>query len=180
MFVLGVVFEAGLALVAFGLAWLFGLSLMEHAWFSTRDLIMGLAATAPPFLFLLYSETSGWSPLVEMRELTRRRLLPVLRPLAIWQLAVIAVLAGAGEELLFRGVWQTQLVGWCGVSPGIALAGVSFGLAHCVSRGYAIFATGAGIYLGVIYHLSGNLLAPAVCHALYDLLALLYLLRIRR
>ena len=134
----------------------------------------------PPFLFLLYAESSRWPVLVEVRELTERVLLPILRPLAIWQLVVIAGLAGVGEELLFRGVLQTQLVSWCGAPVGIGLAGLVFGLVHWVSRSYAIFAAGAGVYLGVMFYLSGNLVAPIVCHALYDLLALLYLLRLRR
>jgi membrane protease YdiL (CAAX protease family) len=61
----------------------------------------------------------------------------------------------------------------------LALAGASvlFGVGHWLSWSYAVLATMIGAYLGVVFLLSGNLLAPIVAHAAYDVVALFVLAR---
>jgi membrane protease YdiL (CAAX protease family) len=63
------------------------------------------------------------------------------------------------------------------VAPAVALASAVFGLLHAITPTYAILATVMGAYLGVVWIASGNLLAPIVAHALYDFVALVWLLR---
>jgi membrane protease YdiL (CAAX protease family) len=93
-------------------------------------------------------------------------------------LAVISALAGLGEEMLFRGVVQTLIERASG-SPWLAVAAASvlFGLAHPITRTYAVLAALIGVYLGWLFLANGNLLVPIVAHAAYDFVALVYLLR---
>ncbi|MCG8584479.1 MAG: CPBP family intramembrane metalloprotease, partial [Pirellulales bacterium] len=98
----------------------------------------------------------------------------------LWHFAVISVLAGLGEELLFRALLQSALIDWLGVWPGILVAGLLFGLAHPLSRTYIVVAAAIGIYLGWLFAATSNLLVPIIAHALYDFIALVYLSRTKR
>jgi uncharacterized protein len=94
-------------------------------------------------------------------------------------LALIAVLAGLGEETLFRGVLQPWLAGLVSPWPAVLLAAVLFGAMHPVSPMYAVLAGLAGAYFGALLVLTGNLLAPIIAHAGYDFVALLVLARLK-
>ena len=93
----------------------------------------------------------------------------------------MALLAGVGEEALFRGVIQPALAAhlpaWAAIAHRHRLL---FGLAHWVTPTYAILAGIVGAYLGwLLLRLSGNLLVPIVAHALYDVVALAVLASLR-
>src|SRR5262249_40898930 len=92
-------------------------------------------------------------------------------------LAVISLVAGFGEEMLFRGVMQGVLGRWLGAGYGLTIAAVAFGLLHLITPTYALLATLCGVYFGGLILLTENLLVVIVPHALYDFLALLYLVR---
>ena len=94
---------------------------------------------------------------------------------SVAQLAMVALLAGVGEELLFRGVLQTKLITWTTPLIGLALASFFFGLAHALSKMYFAFAVAVGAFLGWLALYNHDLIAPMVAHALYDFVALLYL-----
>jgi hypothetical protein len=85
--------------------------------------------------------------------------------------------------MLFRGVIQNaiadQFVDPVGVAAGWIAASLLFGLLHWVTLSYAVLATLIGLYLGGLWIVTGNLLVPAVVHALYDFWALVYLVRFR-
>jgi hypothetical protein len=91
----------------------------------------------------------------------------------------ISLMAGIGEEALFRGVIQTALAGRLPVWSAIAITAVLFGVVHWATAIYALLAGLIGAYLGLLYHLTDNLLAPIVTHALYDLAALSALARMK-
>lgn len=93
---------------------------------------------------------------------------------------VLAVLAGLGEELLFRGVIQTALVQSTSPTIGVVLASLLFGLVHWVTFAYFLLAAAMGLYLGLLYHLTGNLMVVVLVHSLYDWAAILYYLRRRQ
>lgn len=90
-----------------------------------------------------------------------------------YDLAYISLLAGVSEEVMFRGVIQTWIGGW-NPTVGLVVSSVLFGLAHCVTVTYAILAGLLGLYLGVLFTITGepNLVPPILCHALYDFVAL--------
>ena len=51
---------------------------------------------------------------------------------------------------------------------------------HSVTLTYALLAACIGLYLGAIWLATGNLLVPITSHALYDFLAFVYLVQIRK
>jgi membrane protease YdiL (CAAX protease family) len=90
---------------------------------------------------------------------------------------LIALLAGFGEEWLFRGVLQklaeTSLHPWA----ALLVVSVLFGLLHCITPAYSVLATLMALYLGWLALVYENLLVVIVNHAFYDFVALVYLLR---
>jgi membrane protease YdiL (CAAX protease family) len=107
----------------------------------------------------------------------------LFRQCRIVELAVIALLAGLGEEMLFRDIvqgWITDKVGGpYGAAIGLTAAATIFGLLHSITPAYAFMAGGIGLYFGAIWLITGNLLVPIASHALYDFVALIYLVHLR-
>ncbi|MET7426577.1 CPBP family intramembrane glutamic endopeptidase [Dactylosporangium sp. NPDC005555] len=89
---------------------------------------------------------------------------------------VAAVAAGAGEEIVFRGLLIAAGAGILGLPLWAAavLAAVLFGAGHRYQgiRG-VIVTTGAAAVFTALYALTGNLLLPIVLHATVDLVSLL-------
>lgn len=175
--VAALVFEGALIPVALGLALLFGVQPWSAFQASPVTLLAGVLATVPPVaaLAVVIRMRPAW-----LRDLDAalRKLLEMLFRGHGWG-AVVAVsaIAGLGEELLFRGAIQAWLVEVGGPVSGVALAALLFGLAHCVTTAYFVAASLMGLYLGMLYQISGNLLLPSLVHALYDWIAIEYLLR---
>jgi membrane protease YdiL (CAAX protease family) len=89
---------------------------------------------------------------------------------------LISLMAGIGEETLFRGLAQPLLGDLIGSRfVGLMLASILFGLAHSVTPTYAVLATVVGAYLGLLWIMCDNLLGPITAHAAYDFFALWYL-----
>jgi len=111
---------------------------------------------------------------VQLRDLIRFGLMKWLGNAGPAALAALAIMAGIGEELLFRGVLQGGLENPLGTWWALLIASLLFGLAHALTPAYFVLATLMGVYLGLIYVWTSNLLIVIVIHALYDWLALLY------
>jgi uncharacterized protein len=177
-------FEGGLAVLAVSLGWALGRPPMESLHFSAIDLGWGIIATLPLLAVLLVSAKATWRPFARIMQVLDETLIPLFRECRMLELAVIALLAGLGEEMLFRGIvqgWVADKVGGpYGVGIGLAAAAVIFGLLHFVTLTYALLAACIGLYLGAIWLATGNLLVPITCHALYDFLAFVYLVQIRK
>lgn len=181
------VFESLLALGALGLGWLFGIS----PWYRapeepfgvvqfTRDLLWGLAATAPLVAVLLLEENPRWRSLTDLKDQVSGLLDRLLYGSTHLQLFILALLAGLGEELLFRGLLQTGLAHLLparfAVAGSLLIASVIFGACHYLSHTYFVLATLAGFYFGLLMIASGSIVPPIIAHALYDFVALVYLL----
>lgn len=95
-------------------------------------------------------------------------------------LIVLSLLAGIGEELLFRGAVQGWLLEHTNAALAVLGASVLFGLVHYVSFTYFLIATGLGLILGVAYVLSDSIALVMIWHAVYDMIALFCLLRFPR
>lgn len=182
VFAVAVAFEAGLGVLALAAGALLGHSPLVGAERSPASaLALGALAALPLVGLLALADRLPFEWLRELRRLAAE-LLPELFPNATrLQLAVVSLAAGFGEELLFRGLVQAgvaQGIGgaagpWIGLGVGAAL----FGLAHPISRAYALLAAAIGLYLGALQLLTGSVLAPLAAHAVYDYLALVVLLR---
>jgi uncharacterized protein len=176
-------FEAGLVLVAIGLGWLLKSPPLATFRFEGRPALLGIAATLPPLAVFWLCLKCPWRPLAEIARITDEMLVPLFRDCWVVELAVIAALAGIGEEMLFRGVIQSaaaaEIGGERGVWIALLIASALFGLLHPITPAYAILAGLIGLYLGALWLASGNLLVPIVAHGVYDFLALAYLVKVR-
>ena len=102
---------------------------------------------------------------------------PFLTNRNVTSIFIIAALAGVGEELFFRFFLQTALAQATEIWFALLLSNLIFGLAHCLTPAYALFAGTLGLFLGYIYHHSANLLLPILVHSLYDFWALYYCMK---
>jgi membrane protease YdiL (CAAX protease family) len=175
--VVGAAFEGGLIVLAWPLGWLLGRPPLADCHATVGGAALGVAATLP--MLLLFAAITRWpiGPLARIRHFLDEVVLPLLAGCGPGELALLSVLAGAGEELVFRGVLQPYLAGRLGLVPGLVLTSALFGLLHPITKTYAVLAAGLGLYLGVLAWAGGNLLAAIVAHALYDFVVLVYLLR---
>ena len=95
--------------------------------------------------------------------------------LTFWQLALIAALAGIGEELFFRGMIQLGLAHFFDVWIAVLISSLIFGSAHAVTPTYFLLAFIISCYLGFLFVHTDNLLIPIAVHALYDFFVFLYI-----
>jgi membrane protease YdiL (CAAX protease family) len=145
-------------------------------------MLEGLAAALPLVLLLVVFDR--WTPwlLRPLKHSVDHEIVPLLMYSTLGDFLLISIAAGIGEELFFRGLLQAGLLHeldqlnvenaqWL----SIALASLIFGVCHWINREYALAAGIVGIYLGAIFYYSGNLLAPITTHAIYDFIAMWYL-----
>jgi len=144
------------------------------SWWSTAS---ALLLCLPMLTLLFFFDRSNWELMIRFRHEFDEKIIPIFANNKLPDLIVIALLAGVGEELFFRGWLQNFLISTIEIWLGILIASAIFGLFHYLSGTYAIYAGLTGLYLGVIYQVSGNLYIVMAIHALYDFIALVYLLR---
>jgi uncharacterized protein len=84
-------------------------------------------------------------------------------------LVLVSIFSGVGEEAFFRGALQQEF--------GLVVASVLFGLAHIgPDRRYLLWtawAVLAGFVFGLLYEMSGGLLAPIIAHSGHNAATLL-------
>ena len=116
------------------------------------------------------------------------RVLPLLREIAEelaprlvdgagrGSLVLIAIFSGVGEETFFRGAVQQEF--------GLVVASLVFGLVHVgPDRRYLVWtawAVLAGFLFGVLYEVTGGLLAPILAHSAHNAVVLLVWKRSRK
>lgn len=183
LFLLAVSFEGGLGLLAVGLGWLLGDPPVDRIEWSLDSAGWGVLCALPLIGLVWLGLMVQWRPLLEILKILNESVVPLLRGSPLWKLAVISAFSGFGEELLFRGVLQNWVAGLfvTHVGPyfGLAVASAIFGLLHSVTAVYAVLAAFIGVYLGTLWLVFGNLLVPAVVHAVYNFWALVYLAQMR-
>ena len=97
--------------------------------------------------------------------------------LSLPSIIIISLLAGLGEELLFRAFLQEWIAGYSSSYIGIMIASIIFGLLHFISRIYFLFAFLMGVLFGIGYEATQSLIFVGVWHAFYDFLALLMIVK---
>jgi len=172
---LAVAVEGGHIIVAWGLGWLFAQPPLGRVHLVWPALGWGIVATLPPLVAVWCCTRSRWRPFVQLMRDVNGKLVPAFARCTLLELALISILAGVGEEALFRGFIQSALASW--VSPwwALALTSVLFGLGHLITPAYALLAGLLGLYLGTLALVYDNLLLVMTVHGLYDFLALIYL-----
>lgn len=182
-----IAFEGALGVVAWGVAWILGHDLPLGFGGTSSELRplaaagVGILAIGPLGLGLLLIERLQLASLQGLERQVRRLVRRLFCGFGVAELLIVASVAGLGEELLFRGLLQDGLRQWLGGPAGpwlaLAIASLAFGVCHWLSTTYAVLACLAGLYFGLLLIGTGNLIAPVVAHAGYDLAALIYLLR---
>ena len=182
--------EGGLAVLALAVGWLVRVPPLASVRFTVDALpdhaaavLWGVAATVPMLLGMWLLDRFPVGPLARLKQVVDEMVAPMFAEVTIAELAMISLMAGIGEEMLFRGLVQTGIAmvidsPW-GVWIAVASAAVLFGLAHAITGTYIVLAALVGAYLGWLLIVTGNLLAPIVAHGLYDFLALVYLAKWR-
>lgn len=176
---LAALLEGGLVGAAVVAGWFLGLDPLALVRWDLGAIAWGIAATLPLIGLLLLSLRFPIPPIARIQTIIVDEMGPFLAACKPWDLVFLAMLAGFGEELLFRGVLQPAFEHF-GPSAGLVISNVLFGLAHARTATYAVLAGAIGLYLGFVLDASGerNLMAPIVTHALYDYFAFLVVLRL--
>jgi membrane protease YdiL (CAAX protease family) len=172
-----VAFEAGLGAVAWALGWWFERPPLATFRWDVPGLVAGILATLPMLLGFWACVRWPIGPLARIKDFSDEVVRPLFARCSVLQLGIIALAAGFGEEMLFRGFLQAMFSDWWGVAAGIAAASLIFGLMHIITITYAVLAALLGVYLGIVWLHSGNLLSVVLAHALYDFIALVYLVK---
>jgi len=187
---IALLFEGGLGATALVVGWLVGYwpAIGMQPDIPAREQLeavgWGLLAGLPLLAALLLIDRFPIGPLRRLKVTAQRIIRQMFAGASYLQLAIVAAAAGLGEELLFRGLIQEGLSRLIGSPFGpwiaLAIASVAFGVCHWLNATYAILATLAGAYFGLLFALTGSLWTPIAAHAGYDFLALVYVLRPNR
>lgn len=172
--------EGGMGILAIVLGMIFGLNplSMIHVEPDRWTDLLGLAAIGPMLVgFFLVARL----PLASLKLLRQRLdavILPLFRGLPLSDLFWLSLLAGVGEELLFRGFFHLWMLDWFGLPAALAITAAAFGLVHWITPAYAILAGAMGLLLSASMLWTDNLLVAILVHGLYDFFALWYYLRV--
>jgi hypothetical protein len=96
---------------------------------------------------------------------------------SIGSAVLLGASAGIGEELLFRGLIQPAIEKSTGPFVALVIASVLFGLMHAISWEYFWMGTLIGVILGTLLLITGGLWASILCHGLYDIVTIIWILR---
>lgn len=138
-----------------------------------RSLISGLAVSAPMLCGLAFIARSEGILARKLWTVPGELLGPALSQSSQAGLAGIALMAGVGEEILFRGLLHQWLVP-LNVPVALIVPNLVFGALHGVNAVYAVAAGVTGLYFSILMHfVPGVTLASLmVAHAFYDYVAL--------
>jgi membrane protease YdiL (CAAX protease family) len=177
----GSLFSIGFIFIAFGLGWLLNVNPLSNLNWSWSALIIGTLAALPMFLVFLLSVKLPFQAFQQINQFLLDEVGPRIANGTIWELLILSIFIGLGEELVFRGVlqsWSTQY----GVVFAIILTNMIFGILHSITRLYVVVATLMGVYLSLLLVLFSpqNLLIPITTHTVYDFLCFLMVIHIYR
>jgi membrane protease YdiL (CAAX protease family) len=83
----------------------------------------------------------------------------------------LSLTAGICEEILYRGFLIWFIASYLGVLPAILLSAVGFGIAHSYQGfGNAVQTAVIGLWMAILFWLTGSVWIPIVTHALVDVI----------
>jgi membrane protease YdiL (CAAX protease family) len=183
-FAMAVIVEGGLALVALALAWLFSVPVRDLIPQSRAPLLAavfrGVVVALVMLVIFVWMVHSSRQTLRGLRQQVESLISQMFPSGSLAQFGLVALLAGVGEELLFRGALQTVFSRWTTPVAGLLITSVLFAFAHALSKLYFLLALIIGFCFGWLVYQYNDLVAPMVAHSLYDFVALVYLSRTSR
>lgn len=157
-------------LLALGLflARLAGIAPINDCHWNWDSMALGLVAGVGLAGMAIFIGQHPW--LRDLERLMDEQVAPIFQGLPWQSLIAIAALAGASEEVLFRGFLQRWLAEGCGLGTPLAIAATAllFGAVHALSVAYFVFACVLGAIFGWIVAITDNLATAIVMHAAYD------------
>ena len=174
-----------MALVGAALALLCGLDLWKA--FHTPDLAtmfnqfgLGIGFAAGLGLIFTLLDYIPWSKLKQISQKTKEVINEALKNSSHFNRFLVCLLAGIGEEILFRGFifvaifefWPWGLEYNMNIIAAILASSILFGLGHYVTLLYFVITGLLGAAFCLIFLWTGSLIAPVVAHALYDFYAM--------
>lgn len=93
----------------------------------------------------------------------RRALQGAVGPELFAAVVIIGPLAGAAEEIFFRGYMQTRLGERWSARAAVVIASACFAALH-LEWLHAVLAFAVGLYLGLVAEIAGSALPAIVCH----------------
>jgi len=163
-----------MGLASIGLSFVFNTPLGPQLTLDINAVLIGIIATTPLAAFLWWFSNTTLEHFAAFRRSQIKFFSEVGFTFTPRRIALMAIAAGISEELLFRGVLQTWGAAFAPELLVIIVTNALFGMMHMRTALYALIAGLVGMYLGVLYMLTDNLLAPIAAHALYDAVALEY------
>jgi membrane protease YdiL (CAAX protease family) len=181
---LAVLSEVFLIIVASIIAWLCDLSI---EWNATPEAIRIGALAALPLLVgnhLLWLWTARHPESVYAR-FSRDIIVPLCKRISPGQAAIIGLLSGVGEEILFRGSLNQLCIRYSGELAALCLTSVAFAYVHFIGNikrfgGMIPLYTAIGGVLWGVWFATGSLAAAATTHAVYNFCAIVWIRRIAR
>lgn len=169
--------EGGLILLAWVLSALLEKPLFHNSFLSLQTVGWGILASLPLFISVYWIYRSPWPPFQRFKQKVNELVYQFFAKCTVMDLAFISILAGIGEEAFFRGIIQGFLVDSLPLWLAIFISGLIFGLAHCLSLIYMLYASAVGMYLGIVFLVTENLYIVMITHAFYDFVMLVWLVR---
>lgn len=167
--------EGGLAVIAIIADVFLRLNFQTYFQYNNETLIQivwGLLPLIAGYFVLLALPFAG---VRQIDRIVRELFGQYMRHWKLWQIAVVAALAGLGEELFFRGLIQMGFSSIFDVWLAILLTSLIFGLAHAITPTYCFLAFIISLYLSFLFIHTGSLLVPIAIHALYDFFVFLFI-----
>lgn len=165
--------QGGILLVACLLGWLVREPFWQTLVITPRTLGLGVLFSIPLTLAAIFLEATPLSRLQQIQT-DFEMVINLFKGCTIFDLLLLSLLAGIGEEALFRGVLQPLVQHYTSPLAALLIVSVIFGLMHVISKIYALLVFFIGLYLGGLYLYFDDLVIPITTHAAYDFFALLY------
>ena len=178
-------FEGAMALIGAALALFCGLDLWKA--FHTPDLLtlfkqfgLGVVFAAGMGLLFTLLDYIPWRRLKQVSQKTKEVVVATMKNVTRFNRFLVCLLAGIGEEILFRGFifvaifefWPWGLEYNLNIIAAIVFSSILFGLGHYVTLLYFIITGLLGAAFCLVFLWTGSLIAPVVAHALYDFYAM--------
>ena len=170
-----ILFEGGLGLIAVVVGrFLSRTPAAQIAW-QWSGVGWGVVASLPLVAALLVLRHLPWQPLVRLNRTVDELIGPLFAECGWADSQWLRTAGRPGRRaILSRTSIQQAGSQWISPAVGLVVASVLFGLAHPITLTYALLAIACGFYWGACSW-TDNLLVPIVTHALYDFMALAYL-----